>query len=457
MEDVIVVGAGPTGLWLAAELRLAGVGVTVLEARRERDPHSKALTLHPRTLELLACRGVAERFLAEGLPIPKSHFGGLEERLDFGVLDTPFPFTLFLPQVRTEELLERHAVEAGARVRRGVRVAGVDQDAEGVTVEAAGEVFRARYVVGCDGVRSTVRAAAGIDFPGTEANTWGWLGDVVPERTPAGPLITSGPRGGMIGVPVAGEVWRFVGVDPLGLRADRPGELTTEELCAAVTRITGVDFGVREVRWLSRFGNATRQVARYRAGRVLVAGDAAHQHFPTGGVGLNTGVQDAANLGWKLAAVVRGEVGEDLLDSYHDERHPVGAQLLRVTRAQTALMTAWSEEGQALRALLSHEIAAVPAFSRALAEEVSALAVAYPAPEGAHPLTGRRAPNFRFDDDDLFTRLRGGRHVLLDLDEVRPGEAREDWAGVATALIRPDGHVARVDLRRPVTGADEAA
>ncbi|MFG2006311.1 FAD-dependent monooxygenase [Spirillospora sp. NPDC048911] len=440
MEQVIVVGAGPVGLWLAAELRLGGVRVTVLEARRERDPHSKALTVHPRTLEILAFRGLVDRFLVEGPHIPSGHFGGLDDRMDFSVLDTPFPFTLAIPQARTEELLEEHALAAGATVRRGHRVTGLTQDADAVTVTVEGPAepytLKAAYVVGCDGTASIVRQAAAIAFPGTDATVWGWLGDVVLDRPPAGITNLSGPHGGLMMVPLPGGVHRIVGSDPAGVRPVHPGELTLDELRAKVAAIAGTDYGMRDPHWLSRFGNATRQAEHYRAGRVFLAGDAAHMHFPTGGVGLNVGVQDTTNLGWKLAAVIDGTAKDDLLDTYHAERHPVGAELLVGTRAQTALMTTFTPEGQDLRTLLSRLIATVPELSRELAERLSGLAVAYEPPPGAHPLTGKRAPNLRLADGDLFTLLRPGRHVLLDLTTT----PYEGWP--AAALIRPDGHVA---------------
>lgn len=374
--------------------------------------------------------------------------------MDFGVLGTPFPFTLALPQARTEALLEEHARAAGARILRGHRVTGLTGDEEGVTVEVAGRPpVRAAYVVGCDGTRSVVRDAAGIAFPGTEATTWGWLGDLVLDDPPPGPVSVSGPAGALMVVPLPDGVHRIVGGDPEGSRPGRPGALTPEELRAKVVAVSGGDYGLRDPRWLSLFGNATRQAERYRSGRVLLAGDAAHMHFPTGGVGLNVGLQDAFNLGWKLAAVVTGRAPDALLDTYHDERHPVGADLLASTRAQTAPMTGHSPEGQALRALLSGLIAELPELSRTLAERVSALSVACPA-GGGHRLAGTRAPDLVLGGTRLFTLLRPGRHVLLDLSgRIRPagGVARhraplsvphEGWAGVAAALVRPDGHVA---------------
>ncbi|WNV84420.1 FAD-dependent monooxygenase [Umezawaea sp. Da 62-37] len=439
MEQVVVVGGGPVGLWLAAELGLGGVPVTVLETRTERDPHSKALTIHPRTLEVLAFRGVVDRFLAEGMRIPNGHFGGLDDRMDFRVLDTDFPFTLALPQVRTEELLEEHAVERGARILRGHRVTGLRQDADSVALRVTGPdgpyELTAAYVVGCDGTRSAVREAAGIDFPGTPDTTWGWLADVVLDDPPPSLISISGANGGLMAVPMPGGVHRFVGGSSY---TERPGELTLDEVRATVTAIAGTDFGLRDPRWLSRFGNATRQAERYRDGRVLLAGDAAHMHFPAGGVGLNVGVQDATNLGWKLAATALGTAPDGLLDSYHDERHPVGADLLLSTRAQTALMNAATPEVLALRALLSGCIATVPEFSRTLAERLSGLAVAYR--PGDHPLVGTRAPDLRVAGTSLFTLLRTGKHVPLDFT----GEPAEHagWEDVRGALIRPDGHVA---------------
>ncbi|GGU50600.1 FAD-dependent monooxygenase [Lentzea flava] len=414
--DVVVVGAGPTGLWLAGELRLGGASVTVLESRTQRDANSKALTIHPRTLEIFDSRGVVEPFLDEGIRIPDGHFAGLPQRLDFSVLDTPYPFTLVLVQARTEELLEDRARRMGAIIRRGCQATGL---AEGGVVLADGEVVEARYVVGCDGTRSTIRTAAGIGFPGTGPTTWGWLGDVVldapPERGFAG---VAGVNGGLMVVPLPGGVHRIVGGDPGANQAAWPGELTLDELRATVERIAGTDFGMRDPVWLSRFSNSTRQAVTYRKGTVLLAGDAAHMHFPTGGVGMNVGIQDAHNLGWKLAAVVTGRADEALLDTYHEERHPVGADLLEHTRAQTALMTTFSPEGQALRAVVSDLIAKAPDMSRELAERLSGLGVTYP--------TGRRAGNVRMPDGStLFERLRTGEHVATD-----------------AGLVRPDGHLA---------------
>ncbi|MET9559799.1 FAD-dependent monooxygenase [Streptomyces tauricus] len=484
-QQVVIAGGGPVGLWLAAELRLGGVSVTVVEERSDVDPRSKALTVHPRTIEILASRGVHKPFLAEGLRIPSGHFAMLDERLDFTELDTPFPYTLALPQARTEELLEEHALALGATIVRGHRVSGFTEDAGSVTVQVQGPngsyELRAAYLVGCDGTRSTVRAAAGIDFPGTPSTVLGWLGDVVLDRPPRPGFGLFGPRGGLLVAPLPGGRHRLVGISPDSRTTQAPPDLTLEELRTKVVTMTGEDYGMRDPVWLSRFGNATRLAATYRRGRILLAGDAAHQHFPTGGVGMNVGIQDAHNLGWKLAATLGGRAPDGLLDSYHSERHPIGAQLMEHSRAQTALMTGFTPESLDLRSFLSGMIATQPAFGRALAERLTALAVAYPAPDAtAHPLTGGRAPDLAFTDSGsgLHGRLRADGYLLLDLTDGVPGQGRRPenghragvladrarpgltvltgtldrppaaWAAVRAALIRPDGHIAWVGTDR---------
>jgi 2-polyprenyl-6-methoxyphenol hydroxylase-like FAD-dependent oxidoreductase len=452
-EGVIVAGAGPVGLWLAAELALADVPVLVMEKEERRGPHSKALGLHPRTLEVLAMRGLEKWFLSEGVPIDRWHFGMLEHRLDFSTLATPFPYMLALPQRRTEELLERRATELGVPIMRGHEVTGLRQNAESVTVEISGMGPReAAYVVGCDGAGSTVRKAAGIGFPGTSHTAYGFIGEVVLDDPPRGTTGAHTAEGVVMVVPLGGGRYRVTGYDPA---RQGPGDaLTLEALRDVTLRVLGTDHGMRDPSWLTRFGNATRHAETYRSGRVLLAGDAAHMHWPAGGVGLNVGVQDAMNLGWRLAAAFHGRTS--LLDGYHAERHPVGAELARHTMAQGALITATTPDGQALRALLSDIIATDAPLERKLAGLLTALDVAYPSrdPE-AHPLDGSRAPL----DLDTYPLLYEGRPVLLDPTGrlTRTGVATSsagawDRPGVA-ALIRPDGHVWRaVDTSKP--GAD---
>lgn len=453
-RTVAIVGAGPVGLWTAAELRLGGVDVVVFDDRPAPNPHSRALTIHPRTLEIFESRGVAEQMLQEGLQIPNGHFAVLDHRLDFARLDSPFPFTLALLQTRTEELLEMHARAVGVDVRRNQRVERLEVEDDAVVVTTSdGTVVEADWLVGCDGVRSTVRTAAGIDFPGEDWSCLGWLGDVVLENAPADGISVACPDGLVMGVPLPdGRHYRLAGISPEDVRTDWPGEFTLEELRNKVIRILGTDYGMHSPMWLSRYSNTARQAAEYRRGRVLVAGDAAHQHMPAGGVGLNTGIQDAMNLGWKLAATAAGRAPEWLLDTYHQERHPAGAAVLSHTQAQTALMTAFSPDGLRLRALMNELVVKHPATSLDLAERLAGLSVRYPAANGSHPLVGSRAPELQLrEGGSLLSALRPARFVVLDVvgtlehpDKVATAAPvdRAGWEGVENALIRPDGHIA---------------
>nr|WP_221382189.1 FAD-dependent monooxygenase [Actinoplanes polyasparticus] len=416
--EVIIVGGGPVGLMLAAELRLGGVSTVVLERADAPAGHPRALGLHARTLEQLALRGLQEPFLATGVRVPSWHFGFLRERLDLTRLDSPYPFMLAFPQDRTEAILEQRALELGARVLRGVAVTGLTQDADGVRVSVdGGPDRRAAWVVGADGAGSTVRRSAGIGFPGTDADTYAYLGDVRADAPPVPGYGVQNEKGALIVAPVPGGLLRFTGYDPEHQDAGRR-ELTLDELREITTRIGGADFGLRDPAWLSRFGNATRVAARYREGRVLLAGDAAHMHFPAGGVGLNLGLQDAMNLGWKLADVVSGWAGDDLLDTYHDERHPWAEDVAEHTLAQTALITATSPTGQALRRLLGRLIDRLPDLSLVLARRLAGLDVHY-GKEGE--LAGSRVAE--------------AGDALLD---GRPAELVVEGRPV---MVRPDGYV----------------
>ena len=444
-EPVVVVGAGPVGLWTAAELALGGVQAVVLERAAERSPHSKALGVHPRTLEVLAMRGLEQQFLAEGVPMPRWHFGMLETPIDLGVLDTPYPFMLAIPQKRTEELIEEHAVKAGARILRGHTVTDLTQDEDGVRLQVSGPdgpyTRFARYVVGADGVGSVVRTAAGIPFSGTETTFYSYLGEA---RVTSEPVRGAhNEHGAMLSVPLRDGRYRFAGVDKQ--TAHQPGPLTLEGLREATIRVAGSDFGMHDPSWLTRFGDAAKLAENYRRGRVLLAGDAAHRHLPAGGVGLNVGVQDAMNLGWRLAAVARGDADPALLDGYHDERHPVGEQLVEHTLGQSALITATAPDGMALRAVLSRLIGDVPELSLSLARKLSALDVGYPV--GGHPLAGTRV-------SAQLELLRDARPVLLVAPASIPATtaaAAERGIDVVTTslpgttaaavLVRPDGHV----------------
>jgi 2-polyprenyl-6-methoxyphenol hydroxylase-like FAD-dependent oxidoreductase len=463
--DVAVVGGGPVGMWLAAELHRGGVRPVVLERRAERPPYSRALTIYPRTVEQFAMRGLVDRWLAAGTPVPSSHFALLKSRLDFSSLDTRYPFTLFLPQRRTEELLQEHLAELGVPYLGQHVVTGLRQDETGVDLDVDSPegptVVRAAYAAGCDGAASVVRAAAGIDFAGTP-DTWQTiLGDVELADPPPTPALTLNQPGGSIYmVAIGGGRYRLAVIDHATLYDLTDEPVTFGELRASALRVAGTDFGLRETSdaWLSRVGNATRQAARYRAGRVLLAGDAAHIHYPAGGQGLNLGLQDASNLAWKLAAEIRGWAPPGLLDSYHAERYPVGLDVIDDSLAQCGLFANPTREGVALRDRFNAILGADPSLCRELAVRLSGLAIRYPA---ADRLAGQRVPDLDLCDApaaSIFGLLRSAKFVLLNLgpaptasagfadrlDIVTSGLARDhpEWAGVGAVLIRPDGYVA---------------
>ncbi|UQI49332.1 FAD-dependent monooxygenase [Streptomyces sp. HU2014] len=470
---VLVVGAGPTGLLLACELALAGVRTLVIDKRPKPHRESRALNLHPRSIELMDMRGLAGRFLAAGRTVPGWQFAvSLKRPLDFTALDTRHPYALLLAQARTEALLAERARELGVEIRRGHEAVALRQYAGGVETEASGPggpvVIRSAYVVGCDGGRSFVRQAAGIGFPGTRETMTAVVGDFAVadhahnERARRNGVLVSRLEAGLT---------RYVVMDPRRIRVPSTEPVTPEEFRSSLVRVCGSDCGIGDPRWLSRFGNTTRLAARYRSGRVLLAGDAAHIHFPVGAQGLNTGLQDAMNLGWKLAATVRGWAPPGLLDTYHAERHPVGHAVTTGTRAQTLLVELPLTEQYAGPARylceLLDTLLGMEDVNRHLAGRISALDTVYPptAPD-ADPLSGRRMPDIGLTTAAGPTRvhelLRDGRFVLLGLGGGQPphtaatpaSSARArgvdaqghgdhpDLTDVSEILIRPDGHIA---------------
>ena len=454
--DVAVVGAGPVGLWLAAELRLGGASVAVLEKRLERTQYSRALTLHARTLEVFAMRGIVDAWLTDGVKIPTGHYAMLSSRLDLTALDTDYPFALFLPQVRTEELLEQRASSLGADIRRGVEAEAVQADSDGVTVTGSDDLeLRAKYVVGCDGRRSIVRETAGIGYTGTDDWVMSTVGDVVLDMPePPNALTMHTETGSFYMVRIDPRRHRLIGIEHV---TDAPVARTPidfDGFRALIVKITGQDFSMTEPSWLARAGSATFQANRYREGRLLLAGDAGHVHFPMGGQGLNLGVQDAMNLGWKLARVVTDRSPDSLLDSYGAERQPVGQLVIDDTLAQTGIVGLGGREGRAVREMMTVALASNPSLNRQLAVAVSGLGVEYPSTDGDHRLVGTRAPNVALDDGTaLFDHLGQAAFVLIgpnaktatvdvEAQVVSAGFLREDWADVGAALVRPDGHVA---------------
>ena len=456
-HEVVIAGGGPTGMMLAAELTLAGTDVLVVEPRSSFELESpRARGLHSRTIEVLDQRGVADRFLAEGTPMQVQAFAGVP----LGISDFPtrHNYGLALLQSHVERIMSGWIDELGVPVRREREVTGFAQDDDGVDVTLSdGTARRAQFLVGCDGGRSVVRKAAGIDFVGWDPTTCWIHAEVEVEEIPEFGLR----GGGGVGPAEGGRV----GVTLIEPEGDRTGEPTLEDVRAALLRVDGTDHGAHSPRFVARFTDVTRQAADYRRGRVLVAGDAAHVHPPMGGQGLNLGVQDAVNLGWKLAQVVQGTSPVSLLDTYQAERHPVGAKVLQNTMAQRAL-GATDERTGALRDLLA-ELLAMDEPRAHVAAMIAGLDVHYDLGDG-HPMLGWRMPDLDLRTADgparVFELLHRARPVLLSFGDAggpdigpwadRVDQVSASYAGAwelpvlgpvaapSDVLIRPDGHVA---------------
>jgi 2-polyprenyl-6-methoxyphenol hydroxylase-like FAD-dependent oxidoreductase len=460
-HDVVIAGGGPAGMMLAAELALAKVDVAVVERRSDHElAGSRAGGFHARTIEVLDQRGVADRFLAEGSTVQAGFFG--TTMLDTSDFPTRHPYTLALWQNAIERIMAEWLAELPVRIYYGSEVTGFAQDEAGVDVQLAGGApLRAQYLVGCDGGRSLVRREAGIEFPGWEATRSNLIAEVeLTEEPPKGPRYDAyGVHG--VGPLGDGKMFRAVTTERVLGTSSEP---TLQDLREALIAVFDTDFGVHSPTWISRFTDATRQAAAYRDRRVLLAGDAAHVHYPVGGQGLSLGVQDAVNLGWKLAQVVDGTSPDSLLDTYHAERHPVAERVLKQTMALT-VMQHRDDRMQALVEVVS-ELAAMAEPRRRLAGRHSGLDIRYDLGDG-HPQLGLRMPDLDLTTAGgairVFELLHDARPLLIDLaelggveipDRVRRVNARYDgdWElpvlGVvsppAAVLVRPDGYVAWV-------------
>ncbi|GAA1573184.1 FAD-dependent monooxygenase [Actinomadura kijaniata] len=459
--NVVIVGAGPAGLLLAGDLAAAGVPVTVLERRATGSSLTRAFAVHARTLEILDAREMAGELLATGQKVRRVRLFGAA-RVDLSRLPGRFPYLLVTPQYETERVLEGRALAAGAEIVRGAEVVGLRQDETGVEVEirladGTADHRRADYLVGCDGVRSRIREALGLPFPGRSAIRSVMLADVRLDDEPREVLTVGSSGDAFAFLAPFGDGWYRAIAWNRDHQVPDTEPVDLAELRATVRRALGTDHGMRDPRWTSRFHSDERQVPRYSAGRVFLAGDAAHVHSPAGGMGMNTGLQDAANLGWKLAAVLHGHTGPGLLDTYHAERHPVGRAVLRTSGGLVRAATLGPRPLRAARTAAAALATRVPPVARRAAETVSGIGVAYPPPRGAHPLTGRRAPDIPLmgEPSRLHEALRGGRFVLVVAandpavtylatkrwaDRVHCASA--DGATRTSALVRPDGHIA---------------
>ncbi|MEU0389550.1 FAD-dependent monooxygenase [Streptomyces chartreusis] len=455
-RTVIVVGSGPTGLLLAGDLATAGIPVTVVEKRPHKVSNlSRAFVLHARTLEQLDARGLAEELEAVGRRLGRFRLYG-RLSLDLSTLPSRFNHLLVLPQYEVEKVLERRARQAGAQFRYETEVTGLTQDAEGVTVQVSGpgggtEALRAAYVVGADGMRSTVRNAIGLPFPGRSVIRSVMLADVRVTEEP-GELLTFEAAGDAFAflVPFGDGYHRVVCWDR-GRELPDDAPVGLDKIRETTRRALGRDFGMHDPRWMSRFHSDERQAPAYRVGRVFLAGDAAHVHTPAGAQGMNTGLQDAANLSWKLAAVLNGHAADPLLDTYQAERHPIGRSVLRSSGGIVRAAMARRPWTIALRTASAAFLDTVGPARRKALGQVTGIGYRYPAPRGSHRFTGLRVPDVALAGGGrLHEAMRGGRFVLITPEPYKVGADREDrlaverWAGDrrTTVLVRPDGYAA---------------
>jgi 2-polyprenyl-6-methoxyphenol hydroxylase-like FAD-dependent oxidoreductase len=449
---VAIIGAGPTGLLLAGDLALAGIPVTVFERRSETSNLTRAFGVHARTLEMLDARGLADGILTGGARVERLRLFD-RIRLDLTGLPSRYPFLLITPQYRVETALEERALAAGARIERGASLISLRPDGERVTLEFGDRTVTADWVVGTDGAHSTVRRQLGLPFPGRAVLTSIMLADVRLAAPPEDVLAVDSVGDGFAMVAPFGDGWyRIFAWDRRRQVADDV-PITLDEIREVTRRVHGTDFGITEARWLSRFHSDERQAPHYRVGRVFLAGDAAHVHSPAGGQGMNTGLQDAANLSWKLAATIHGWAPAGLLDSYETERHPVGRLVLRSSGALVRMAMMRSSVARRLRNTVGAALLALPPVVRRATGVISGVGIGYPGAPRAGDVTLRGGGR-------LYEALRAGRHVLLtpEPDDLSGyGErlvvAAPEAETSDAVLVRPDGYVA---WRGPVAGTAAA-
>ncbi|KAI1418135.1 hypothetical protein F5Y13DRAFT_150637 [Hypoxylon sp. FL1857] len=479
MPDVLIVGAGPTGLWLALELRGAGLEVTVIERNITRDIRSRGAAMAAGSIETFATRGIAQQFIDAGVPIHSVHFGSSETRLKMSreALGTKHPHSMMIPQAVTEQLLIDLCKQAGVNFFFGHHAVGLVQNADSVTLDTKTEdgtkvEFTAPWLLGCDGTKSTIRKLANIEFPGTEGSISGWLADVLVTDPPAGPISVNNKSGSFLIQPLGYKnYYRATGINLKTMRLPPSAIPTLEEVKSFAIEGAGKDFGIHSMLWSSRFSNTTRLATNFRSGRVFLAGDAAHQFFPAGGQGITTGLQDAANLAWKLAAVAQGRFtgakADALLDSYSTERRVALPGIIDSTLAQTALYIATESAPQTALANVVYELIAHPDINRLWVRRITGFGDRFPVvEEGQDPLIGARVTHLE---------VQGGfeaLHAAVDVDTfllIVKDASLEDalrnctspwssnikyfgpsddinafgsqWDGVDAILVRPDARV----------------
>ncbi|MEU5696170.1 FAD-dependent oxidoreductase [Actinosynnema sp. NPDC020468] len=470
--DVVVIGGGPAGLTTAAEAARAGARVVVLE-KRTGDTHSRAGVIQPRVLELLDARGLMERFRAAAgrwrpdFEVPLYMYAGLPG-LRYDQLDSRFPYALILPQMTTEHLLAEWAVEEGVDLRRGVTYLGHTESEGRVTVTARdgeGATFEidAAYLVGADGARSLVRDAAGIPFEGHPTRMTAVAVDAdLPFPWQASMQMRRNEHGWVLAYPFGHGTTRFIIVAEHRRTVPKTEPVTIPEVRESLRLVFGTDFDVTSAKWLSRYGDAHRMVPTFRRGRVLLVGEATRVHYPASGIGMNYCVQDAFNLGWKLGWVADGRAPDALLDTYHDERHPVLAAMMDDVAAQCALHFDFSPGGLALKDFVERELVPVPEVNAILRDRLSGFGTSYHRESDPHRADGTRVGDFPLDTTGFPEFARTAGFVLVDTaatvralpdtitaTTTRPDALPKELAGVATVLIRPDSYVARAWDVRP--------